>query len=82
MVTYEEALAQAKAYYQKSGEVVVKAWDHPDYWIFYGDAGDGRTKFGGQPISVSKTNGSLELLFIPSKEGFALFNVAEPIALG
>ena len=78
MIEFDKALAKAQAHYRKSNEVVTKAWDHPDYRIFYGDANNGLTKIGGQSISVSKETGEIKTVYLPSAEGFAIFDAATP----
>lgn len=81
MLTYEEALALANAYYRKSGEFIVKAWEHPDYWIFFGNDNSGQPKIGGRPITFSKKNGKRSSLFLFDVKDAAILDAATPIKL-
>ena len=81
MVSFSEALTMAGQYYAQRGEVVTTAWDHPDCWIFYGDAGNGKVKCGGQPIAIQKESGKIMLLHLPDKAAFAMLKEAAPVDL-
>lgn len=79
MIEFQQALSMAKTHYARTNEVVTKAWSHPDFWIFYGDAGNGLTKIGGHSLCVAKEDGKISTLHLPSKNGFALFAASVPV---
>lgn len=78
-VDFDTLLIAVKEYYATFGEVLVKAWNHPDYWIFYGDNGSGKPCIGGQPIAFSKNTGERQLLPLFTKEGNKILSEATEI---
>ena len=78
-IEFDTLLEAVRKYYATFDEVLVKAWNHPDYWIFYGDDGSGKPCIGGQPIAFSKNTGERQLLSLFTKEGNKIFSEATEI---
>lgn len=75
----EMALAAAEKHYNRWGQFVTHAWDHPDYWLFCGGARDGKACIGTQFVSVSKETGKLESHALFSTKTDELFADAKNI---
>lgn len=81
MIEFRDALESAKKYYAKTNEVVAAAWNHPKFWLFYGDTDDGLVQYGGCYLRVDKTSGETTIFYLPSAEGFELMDAAIPLDL-
>lgn len=78
-VSLRVALYLARQYYAASGETVLRAWEHPDYWLFYGAKSSEKPCAKNQPVSVSKWTSELKSIFWLSKSSKKLFDEAKEI---
>ena len=78
-VSLRVALYLARQYYAASGETVLRAWEHPDYWLFYGAKSNEKPCAKNQPVSVSKWTSELKSIFWLSKSSKKLFDEAKEI---
>ena len=82
MITFEKACVIALEYYKQNRGIdsLAKALDGDDFWYFIGGK-PGAMRVGGTVISVRKSDGSVGVVDLPSKENFALLRKATPIEL-
>ena len=68
MIDYLKACEAASEYFYDKMNIkgLSKALENPDYWFFCGGV-PGRMVIGNLIISVSKENGSVEIVEMPSK---------------
>lgn len=82
MIDFVEACGLAKKYYKDKLAItgLAKALDGGDKWFFSGGSPD-EVRVGNVVIAISKADGAIETVTLPSKENFALLKSANPIDL-
>lgn len=77
MVSLDEARTIARTVYDDLCDEVNET---PEYWIFDCDTNGAVTAGGGDPVAVSKTDGSVRLLLLVLDKSWAVLDSATPVA--
>lgn len=82
MITYENACAIAKEYYKQNLNIndLSKALKGDNCWFFSGGI-PGEVRIGSTIISVSESDGTVNIVELPSKTNLALLRKAVPVEL-
>lgn len=71
----EEAMEIARVYHERNGLKMTKVYDAGSMIIAYGRK-DGKIRFGGGAITVSKDTGEIGRFILPSDKNFAILEQA------